>query len=48
VYDGVVQNVDNKRKRLVRLAGPSLAAIASHSNSDGEEEEDDELELADE
>ena len=43
VYDGVVQNVDNKRKRLVRL-GPALtSASASSSNSD--EEEEDVLEL---
>ena len=43
VYDGVVQNVDNKRKRLVRLTAPS-GASASSAKSDDEEEED-ELEL---
>jgi hypothetical protein len=39
VYDGVVQNVDNKRKRLVRLNGPSLASSSS-SDKDAEEEDD--------
>lgn len=41
VYDGVVQNVDNKRKRLVRLGGQSLSTLSSRSD----EEEEDVLEL---
>jgi hypothetical protein len=42
VYDGVVQTVDTKRKRLVRLTGASeLASSGNHS----EPEEEDELEL---
>jgi hypothetical protein len=50
VYDGVVQNVDNKRKRLVRLAGPSLMTSKSEHAEQREQEEDDEdvLELGDE
>ncbi len=40
VYDGVVQNVDNKRKRLVRLNGPAASSVKSD-----EEEEEDVLEL---
>jgi len=42
VYDGVVQNVDNKRKRLVRLGG---AAPAKNEDAMEEEEEEDVLEL---
>jgi hypothetical protein len=47
VYDGVVQNVDNKRKRLVRLGGVSNKTELTEQR---EEEEDDEdvLELSDE
>jgi hypothetical protein len=42
VYDGVVQTVDTKRKRLVRLTGASeLASSGNHSDP----EEEDELEL---
>jgi hypothetical protein len=41
VYDGVVQTVDTKRKRLVRLTAPSDVA-GNHSE---QEEEEDELEL---
>lgn len=43
IYDGVVQNVDNKRKRLVRLGGPS--GPASKSEDAMEEEAEDALEL---
>lgn len=47
VYDGVVQNVDNKRKRLVRLGGQSLVKSEFMEQRE-EEEEEDVLELSDE
>jgi hypothetical protein len=34
VYDGVVQHVENKRKRLCRIGAPSSSGVAAHDDDD--------------